>query len=276
MSATFLMSSSWITRCFSRSTLFARNWIGICPVTLCTAAIQSWSSPSVSLRVTSHTARMPCAPWKYASFNSSRKPFSPMMSQIVMSTAMSPSPFGLATTSSFFETFAPSVEMYRSSNWSWMNRRMSAVFPTAPSPTKHTLTFMRCKSAMDAASYWLYFSVTAASYKEVSGSLFPMISRGGRRVEDVGHLLREPPKRLLDVESRLRAREEIRGAFRFRDRRQVRLLHDALRAEVRLVPEDDERDLARVRPDQVNPTVQVLERVLAGEIAHRQDAMRPL
>jgi len=31
-----------------------------------------------------------CAPWKYASFKSSRNPFSPMMSQIVMSTSAPP------------------------------------------------------------------------------------------------------------------------------------------------------------------------------------------
>src|SRR3989442_175844 len=60
--------------------------------------------------------RTPWAPWKYASFSNSRKPFSPIMSQIVMSTSMPP--FGLSTLISFFETFAPRVEMYRSSNWS--------------------------------------------------------------------------------------------------------------------------------------------------------------
>src|SRR5438876_7248591 len=63
-----------------------------------------------------------------------------MMSQIVMSTSMPP--FGPSTLISFFETFAPRVEMYRSSNWSWMNLRIRHVLPTAPSPTRQTLAFI--------------------------------------------------------------------------------------------------------------------------------------
>src|SRR5204863_4770546 len=67
-----------------------------------------------------------------------------MMSQIVMS--MSDPPFGPSNLISFFETFAPSVEMYRSSNWSWMNRRMRQVLPTAPSPTRQIFTFIFWRS----------------------------------------------------------------------------------------------------------------------------------
>src|SRR5947199_10387146 len=64
-----------------------------------------------------------------------------MMPQIVMSTSMPP--LGPSTLISFFETFAPRVEMYRSSNWSWMNLRIRHVLPTATSPTRQTLA-LRC------------------------------------------------------------------------------------------------------------------------------------
>src|SRR3989441_2515929 len=67
-----------------------------------------------------------------------------MMSQIVMSTSIPP--FGLSTLISFFETFAPRVEMYWSSNWSWMNLRIRHVLPTAPSPTRQILTFIFWRS----------------------------------------------------------------------------------------------------------------------------------
>src|SRR5207244_4398116 len=90
----------------------------------------------------SATARMPWAPWKYASRRSSRKPLEPMMSQIVMSICTGSPPFGLSA-SSFLETFAPKVTMYRSSYSFRTYRLMREVLPTACSPTKHTFTFIR-------------------------------------------------------------------------------------------------------------------------------------
>src|SRR6266480_259625 len=95
----------------------------------------------------SATARMPWAPWKYASRRSSRKPLDPMMSQIVMSICTGSPPFGLSA-SSFLETFAPKVTMYRSSYSLRTYRLMREVLPTACSPTKHTLTFIRRGSIM--------------------------------------------------------------------------------------------------------------------------------
>src|SRR2546428_6686997 len=82
----------------------------------------------------------------YASFSSSRKPFWPMMSQIVMSILSSPEPSGDREVSSFFETFVPSVWMYLSSKFSKTNRRMRDVLPTAASPTRQTFTFIRLTS----------------------------------------------------------------------------------------------------------------------------------
>src|SRR2546426_122754 len=95
----------------------------------------------------SATARMPWAPWKYASRASSRKPLDPMMSQIVMSICTGSPPFGLRA-SSFLETLAPNVTMYRSSYSLRTYRLIREVFPTACSPTKQTLTFIRRGSIM--------------------------------------------------------------------------------------------------------------------------------
>src|SRR3990170_1230268 len=200
-----------------------------------------------------------------------------MMSQIVMSIAISPSPFGFLTVISFFETFAPSVEMYRSSNWSWMNRRMSAVLPTAPSPTKHTFTFIRCTSAMLRPIRLAVFQRDGGCvYKEICGPLYRLISRRRRRLDGPHDAVRERAERLFHVQPGLGRRERVRGAVRVRDRRQLRLLDDDLRAQVRLVTEEDEGHVPSVRPDHVDPAVQVRESVAAGQVAHRQDPVRAL
>src|SRR2546428_4323232 len=97
-----------------RSVLLIANATGISPTVPNTDSTHESRSSSVSYRVMSATARMPCAPWKSASRSSSRNPFEPMMSQMVMSIWIASPPFGLRA-SSFFETFAPSDTMYRSS-----------------------------------------------------------------------------------------------------------------------------------------------------------------
>src|SRR5947209_2487756 len=105
------------------------------------------SSLSVEYRVRSQTATTPFAPWKNASLRRSRKPFSPMMSQTVMSMSI----FVRSRVSnviSRFETFAPSVVMYRSSNSSWTNRRIREVLPTAASPIRQTFVLMRWASGI--------------------------------------------------------------------------------------------------------------------------------
>src|SRR2546426_12386604 len=70
-----------------------------------------------------------------------------MMSQTVMSMSI----FVRSRVSnviSRFETFAPSVVMYRSSNSSWTNRRIREVLPTAASPTRQTFVLMRWASGI--------------------------------------------------------------------------------------------------------------------------------
>src|SRR6266571_5246993 len=132
-----------------RSILLIAYTTGISPTTLKTPWTQSSSSFNVELRVRSHTARTPFAPWKNASFRRSRKPFSPMMSHTVMSIWSFEPLSGRSNVISRFETFAPSVVMYRSSNSSWTNRRMREVFPTAASPTRQIFVLIRWTSAIE-------------------------------------------------------------------------------------------------------------------------------
>src|SRR2546422_1918779 len=130
-----------------KSILLTAYTTGISPTTLKTLCTQSSSSLSVEYRVRSQTATTPFAPWKNASLRRSRKPFSPMMSQTVMSMSI----FVRSRVSnviSRFETFAPSVVMYRSSNSSWTNRRIRDVLPTAASPTRQTFVLMRWASGI--------------------------------------------------------------------------------------------------------------------------------
>src|SRR5438876_9354012 len=123
-----------------------------------------------------------------------------MMSQIVMSTSMPP--FGRSTLISFFETVAPRVEMDRSSNWSWMNLRIRHVLPTAPSPTRQTLTFIFWRSIgipeMGASL------AHAAGYKGVAHRLSTEIMAGlrSRRV-DARSLIPAVPDRLGEAAERL-------------------------------------------------------------------------
>src|SRR2546426_1184851 len=130
-----------------KSILLTAYTTGISPTTLKTLCTQASSSLSVEYRVRSQTATTPFAPWKNASLRRSRKPFSPMMSQTVMSMSI----FVRSRVSnviSRFETFAPSVVMYRSSNSSWTNRRIREVLPTAASPIRQTFVLMRWASGI--------------------------------------------------------------------------------------------------------------------------------
>src|SRR6266581_1188095 len=71
-----------------------------------------------------------------------------MMSQTVMSIWSFAPRSGRSNVISRFETFAPSVVMYRSSNSSWTNRRIRDVLPTAASPTRQTFVLMRWASGI--------------------------------------------------------------------------------------------------------------------------------
>src|SRR3989475_7496015 len=116
-----------------------------------------------------------------------------MISQIVMSTSMPP--FAPSTLISFFETFAPSVEMYRSSNWSWMNLRIRHVLPTAPSPTRQTLTFIFWRSIRIPRAGASLAHVSG--YKGVAHRLSIEIMAGGRRgCAPIGGLVSAVPPRL--------------------------------------------------------------------------------
>src|SRR2546422_4145809 len=262
---------------FFRSALFARNSIGTFPVTFITAATQSSRSSSVSFRVTSHTARTPWAPWKYASLSNSRKPFSPMISQIVMSTSMPP--FAPSTLISFFETFAPSVEMYRSSNWSWMNLRIRHVLPTAPSPTRQTLTFIFWRSIRIPRAGASLAHVSG--YKGVAHRLSIEIMAGGRRAcASLASLVFSRPDRIGEGAERLghagpglRRREELRCAVDRPHPAEFFLAHDEPLGQVHLVPEEHHRDVADLLSDHLDPVVEIVKRILPREVADRDHAL---
>src|SRR3989442_15922155 len=107
------------------------------------SSIQPSRSSRVSFLETSHTARIPPDPSKYASLSRAWSHFSPMISQIIMSTFTSWSPSGEVEDSSFLETVVPTVWMYLSSNKLCTNFRMSSVLPVQGSPTMHTFAFTR-------------------------------------------------------------------------------------------------------------------------------------
>src|SRR2546426_10134280 len=86
----------------------------------------------------SKTARTPLAPWKYASLKSCRKVRLPMMSKIIMST-WTGRPCIEPNATDFFDTTAPRVRIYDSSNAPDTNRRMRLVLPTPSSPTRQIL-----------------------------------------------------------------------------------------------------------------------------------------
>ena len=123
------------------SSLFARATTGICPTVSRTPVIHAGSSFSVLRRVRSKTARIPRAPLKYASLKSCMNVRFPMMSRITRSTCVE-APRGSGSSTVFFETTAPSVRMYSSSNCPVTNRRIREVFPTPSSPTRQILSLM--------------------------------------------------------------------------------------------------------------------------------------
>src|SRR2546427_5317390 len=152
-----------------------------------------------------------------------------MISQIVMSTSMPP--FAPSTLISFFETFAPSVEMYRSSNWSWMNLRIRHVLPTAPSPTRQTLTFIFWRSIRIPRAGASLAHVSG--YKGVAHRLSIEIMAGGRGgcapmaslVFPGPHRLGEGAGRPRHPRPRLRRRGGPRGAVGRPPPAQVFLAH---------------------------------------------------
>src|SRR5213594_3225590 len=80
----------------------------------------------------------------------------------------------------------------------------------------------------------------------------------------------------LDVDPGLRAREEIGRLVDFRNLLQVRLIEGALLFEVGLVREELDGDLACDLVHGGDPVVQLPEGVLARDVAHGEDALRPV
>src|SRR6266700_1131670 len=88
--------------------------------------------------------------------------------------------------------------------------------------------------------------------------------------------LRELCERALDVVARLRRREHPRSAVGFGGSLYVGLLHRHLFSEVRFVREVLDRNVARDLHDGRDPVVEVVERLLPRDVAHREDALGPV
>src|SRR5438094_4136411 len=86
--------------------------------------------------------------------------------------------------------------------------------------------------------------------------------------------IREGFEGLVHAVACLRRCEEMRGAVDCAHPRELFLAHDAPLQEVHLVSEEDDRDVPDLFADHVDPVVEVVERVLARQVADRDDAMR--
>src|SRR5436309_10324418 len=259
----------------ARSALFTAIRIGTFPTTSSTPSIQSSRLSSVRRRVRSATARMPFAPYKYASFNSSRNPFSPMMSQIIMSMSIRRSYSGRRMRASFFVTCVPIVVRYSSSNMLIVCRRLNEVFPTALSPTRQTFDFSCFCFVIPTSSLG-----TTARFRRCllndSRAVLRVDSRRDREtlpLEDQGP---EATEEDLHVLARLR-----RGVEVWRLERPYGLLdllvavqdHDFV-FQVDLVDRVDDRNLADDVEDALDPVVELFERRVSREVAHCDDPFR--
>src|SRR3972149_6744040 len=181
-----------------------------------------------------------------------------MMSQIVMSMSGLLGPFSLI---SFLETFAPSVEMYRSSNWSWVKRRIRQVLPTAPSPTRQIFTFIFWRSISI-----LWSGVTrapASGYNIVAQQLSSRITAGfspGLRPSEsrfaaVADRVGERLERLVHSRAGLRRREEMGAVVDLPHPRELFLGHDEAFGQVHLVPKEDEGEVNHLLSYHLHPGI---------------------
>src|SRR2546427_3240830 len=163
-----------------------------------------------------------------------------------------------------------------------MNLRIRHVLPTAPSPTRQTLTFI----------FWRSIGIPrgGSSLAHVSGykgvahrlSIEIMAVPIGAEVEvsslvaAVSNGVGEGPERLVHAGPGLRGREECLRAVDRPHPGELFLTHDESLGQVHLVPEEHHRDVADLLANHLDPVVQVVERVLAREVADRDDALGSL
>src|SRR5436190_17809187 len=86
--------------------------------------------------------------------------------------------------------------------------------------------------------------------------------------------IREGLEGLVHAVACLRRCEEMRGAVDRAHPGELFLADDAPLQEVHLVSEEDDRDVPDLFADHLDPVVEVVERVLARQVADRDDAMR--
>src|SRR2546428_5578788 len=163
-----------------------------------------------------------------------------------------------------------------------MNLRIRHVLPTAPSPTRQTLTFIFWRSmGIPGAGSSL---APVSGYKGVAHrlSIEIMAVPVGAEVE-VSSLIAavpdgvgEGPERFVHAGPGFRGREELWRAVDRTHPGELFLTHDESLGQVHLVPEEHHRDVADLFANHLDPVVQVIERVLAREVADRDDALGSL
>src|SRR2546427_578126 len=163
-----------------------------------------------------------------------------------------------------------------------MNLRIRHVLPTAPSPTRQTLTFIFWRSigiprgGSSLAHVSGYKGVAHRLSIEIMAVPIGPKSRVSSLVAAVSDGVGEGPERLVYAGAGLRGREELRRTVDRPHPGELFLTHDESLRQVHLVPEEHHRDVADLLADHLDPVVQVVERVLAREVADRDDALGSL
>src|SRR5437773_12333591 len=148
--------------------------------------------------------------------------------------------------------------MYRSSNWSWMNRRMRQVFPTAPSPTRQIFTFIFWRSI---CILWLGLTRHNPQVIKALPNGYLLDNRRGRRREicsrsrlaAVPDCIRERSERLSHSVAVFRRRQEVRRVVDRAHPREFFLADDESLAQVHLVSKEDDGDGPDLLADHLDP-----------------------
>src|SRR3989449_7474696 len=163
-----------------------------------------------------------------------------------------------------------------------MNLRIRHVLPTAPSPTRQILTFIFWRSigiprgGSSLAHVSGYKGVAHRLSIEIMAVLLGAKVEMGSLVAAVSDGVAEGAERLVHAGTGFRGREELRRAVDRPHPGEFFLTDDQPFGQVHLVPEEHHRDVADLLANHLDPVVQVVERVLAREVADRDDALGSL
>src|SRR5712692_2849736 len=163
-----------------------------------------------------------------------------------------------------------------------MKRRMRHVLPTAPSPTRQILTFIRWRSidiltgGSSRPPALGYKGIAQRLSSRITGRFFAWRSGPRLGIGTVSYRIGERLERFVDAGPGLRGREEGGRVVDRAHPRQLFLADDPTFLEVHLVPEEHDGDISDLLADHLDPVVEIVEGVFARHVAHRDDAMGSL